>query len=132
MKIIGLYREMNRNENTELKSIREDRGLIDKNVAKKAALYLSSGIPVIDFMEGTYDPFDKSVVISGGSSLLSDGIWIWRYDLAYLVKEYRLWLPDEFINDAFERSVVDQRLKSEVLKKSDTIYKQYEMKRQGK
>jgi len=59
MKIIGLYREMV-SISEKLKSIREDSELIDKDIAVKAARYLSSGIPVIDFMEATYDPFDKN------------------------------------------------------------------------
>ena len=131
MKIIGLYREMV-SISEKLKSIREDSELIDKDIAVKAARYLSSGIPVIDFMEATYDPFDKNTVISGGSSLLSDGYWIWRVDLAYLVEKYCLWLPDEFISEAVERSVVDKSLEAEVLEKSEAIYKEYERRRQGK
>jgi len=50
MNVIGIYREMV-GISDKLKSIQEDSGLIDKNIAEKAARYLSSGIPVIDFME---------------------------------------------------------------------------------
>ena len=130
MNVIGIYREMV-GISDKLKSIQEDSGLIDKNIAEKAARYLSSGIPVIDFMEATYDPFDKNAVISGGSSLLSDGHWVWRVDLAYLVEKYCLWLPDELISEVVERSVVDQSLEAEVLEKSEAIYKEYERIRQG-
>ena len=111
--------------------IRRVRGQ-DKNIAEKVALYLSSGIPVIDFMEGTYDPFDENVVISGGSSLLSDGYWIWRYDLAYLVEKYCLGLPEKFIKHVLESSVVDQSVEAEVLKKTEIIYREYERIRQSK
>jgi len=56
---------------------------------------------------------------------------LWRVDLAYLVEKYCLWLPDELISEAVERSVVDQSLEAEVLEKSEAIYKEYERIRQG-
>jgi len=39
--------------------------------------------------------------------LLTDGHWTWRNDLAYYVENYRIGLPDEFIQHAL-RSDIDK------------------------
>jgi hypothetical protein len=53
-------------------------------------------------MEGGVDVLsgDSFYEGSGGSSLLTDGVWLWRYDLAHYVETHRLWVPLEFIDHA--------------------------------
>ncbi|WP_141544550.1 hypothetical protein [Amycolatopsis sulphurea] len=63
--------------------------------------YLKRGIGLFDIMEGTDDPVaDDGSGVSGGSSLLTDGVWVWRLDLPYLVEKHHLALDGEFISHA--------------------------------
>ena len=132
MQFIGLYRELGRGISDQVRSIREDIGFIEHEIAEKIASYLASGIPVLDSMEATIDPLDKSVFTPGGSSLLSDGFWVWRYDLAYLIVKYRLRLPEQFIQHAIEKRIVDPNIESKILQHVHEVYDLYEMARQGK
>lgn len=47
-------------------------------------------------MESTPDPLDKAVHVRGGPSLLTDGEWFWRHDLARYVRRYQVRLPGAF------------------------------------
>jgi hypothetical protein len=67
-------------------------------VAKALVIrYLLSGVAVFDVMEATPDPRNAGHSISGGSSLLTDGTWTWRLDLAAYVEAYDLNLPATFV-----------------------------------
>ena len=65
--------------------------------------YLGSGVPVLDVMEMSRDVLDGSRVGATGS-LLTDGSWYWREDLAHYVSKYHLRLPAEFIDHAARRA----------------------------
>ncbi len=52
---------------------------------------------MIDIMEAVSDPLDPDRVLPGGSSVMTDGSWFWRRDLAYFVRQYRVYVPDEFV-----------------------------------
>ncbi|MFI2664198.1 MULTISPECIES: hypothetical protein [Micromonospora] len=64
--------------------------------------YLDSGIPLIDIMETTTDVLGGDARISGGSSILTDGTWVWRQDLSYYVKNYHLELDRDFVEHAMK------------------------------
>ncbi|MDI3419943.1 hypothetical protein [Streptomyces luteolus] len=68
--------------------------------AEEMARYLESGHPIFDVMEGTRDVVGDLFHSPGGSSLLTDGRFVWRVDLASYVKHYCLGLSDEFLNHA--------------------------------
>jgi hypothetical protein len=60
--------------------------------------YLRSGHPLIDMMDVQEDVFDSSRrPIMNGSSIATDGDWLWRDDLAYYVRRHNVALPDEFL-----------------------------------
>ena len=50
--------------------------------------------PVFDVMEATPDPRGADRRIAGGSSLLTDGYWVWRQDLAAYVEHFGVALPE--------------------------------------
>ena len=106
MKVIGLFRELNRGCGSFLKMIHNEREFLSDNEAKVISEYLRSGIPVIDIMEASIDPFDQSIVMPGGPSLISDGDWVWRQDLAYFVEKYKVRLPKDFVFYALKRGTV--------------------------
>ncbi|MEU0659902.1 hypothetical protein [Streptomyces lavendulocolor] len=59
--------------------------------------YLTSGYPVLDLMEVTSDVVNGSFQVPGGSSLLTDGLHVWRVDLPYYVRAYEIDLPASFL-----------------------------------
>ena len=60
--------------------------------------YLRSGHALMDIMEGTSDVIaNDGCGVSGGSSLMTDGVWVWRLDLPYFVQKYHLELDPEFV-----------------------------------
>lgn len=62
--------------------------------------YLESGYTLIDMMGRESDILDDETSIPGGSSIMTDGEWIWRQDLIYYVRRYSLHLPYEFASVA--------------------------------
>ncbi|MEW1552197.1 hypothetical protein [Streptomyces tsukubensis] len=68
--------------------------------------YLDSGHVLLDVMEGgsdviTGDPHRHS---SGCSSLVTDGLWLWRLDFPHYVETYHVRLPSDFIEHARENN----------------------------
>lgn len=59
--------------------------------------YLNSGHVLIDVMDIADDPFEPGRQIMNGSTVLTDGDWLWRKDLAYFVRIRRVALPDAFL-----------------------------------
>jgi hypothetical protein len=70
--------------------------------------YLRAGHMLVGIMEWSADYFDGAPFddASGCSSLLTDGTWVWRQDLAHYVERYHLELPTDFI-----ASLVDARFR---------------------
>ncbi|WP_157547898.1 DUF6531 domain-containing protein [Micromonospora sp. ATCC 39149] len=85
-------------KNSIIDAIREITGWHDDEVAS----YLDSGIPLIDIMESTTDVIGGDARISGGSSILTDGTWVWRQDLSFHVKNYHLELDGDCVEHAMK------------------------------
>ncbi|WP_147286067.1 hypothetical protein [Streptomyces corynorhini] len=68
--------------------------------------YLRNGYPILDVMELTTDVLGGTDRIAGGSSVLTDGLWVWRWDLAHYVERYDVPLPDDFISRVHGNSFV--------------------------
>jgi len=59
--------------------------------------YLRAGAVVFAIMEYTRDVLNGTFGVSGGSALLTDGVYYWRGDAADYVERYGIALPDEFL-----------------------------------
>jgi hypothetical protein len=59
--------------------------------------YLRAGHVLIDFMDIQDDVFDNSRQVLGGPTILTDGEWLWREDLAYYAGRHNVALPEEFL-----------------------------------
>lgn len=61
--------------------------------------YLSAGNYVASVMEALEDVLTGELFKESGgcSSLLTDGLWLWRQDLSHYVRRHHVRLPDEFI-----------------------------------
>lgn len=106
MRMIGLFRELDSSASESIPSIRDVVNELTGDQARLIANHLRNGVPVVDFMETTFDPFDKKICFPGGSSLLSDGTWVWRDDLAYFVETYRVGLAADFVMQALANGLV--------------------------
>ena len=106
MKVIGLFREINHGCDPSLQTIHNESGVLSDDEAKLISKYLRNGIPVIDIMGASIDPLDQSIVMPGGPSLVSDGDWVWRQDLAYFVEKYKVRLPKDFVIYALKKGTV--------------------------
>ncbi|MDT0267929.1 hypothetical protein RM844_16740 [Streptomyces sp. DSM 44915] len=62
--------------------------------------YLDAGHPMLDIMELTTDVVDRAFQVPGGSSVLTDGTYAWRLDLAQYVRHYTPALPPAFLTRA--------------------------------
>ena len=98
MKILGNYVELwPKTANTPLGSIKK---YVQADRARDADLirrYLSSGETIISMMSVDVDVIEGTTEILGGSSVLTDGVWVWRESLAYYYHRYNLRLPPDFI-----------------------------------
>lgn len=105
MEMFGFYREMQP----------EPQGVFHESIRDKVRSeapypkteikeYLESGYPIFDIMETTRDVIGGSFTVAGGSSLLSDGRFVWRADLPKYVDTYNLELPGEFLFFAAEHT----------------------------
>jgi hypothetical protein len=77
--------------------------------------YLDNGYVLIDMMDIQRDVLDPEQEILNGSSILTDGDWLWRQDLSYYVRRYHVTLPPELLATVRERrytmpSVEEKRL----------------------
>jgi hypothetical protein len=73
---------------------------------QKVISYLNGGYVLLDVPETAVDVIAGKGRIIGGSSLVSDGTWVWRRDLAYYVGKYHLRLPAEFLDHLIQRKYV--------------------------
>jgi hypothetical protein len=102
MKKLGFFQEFDEDnaENDIMAScVRSEPATMQTDVVR----YLQRGIPVIDVMEVSPDVLDGSAVDETGS-ILTDGEWYWREDLAHYVSKYNIALPDEFLADIAGRA----------------------------
>lgn len=80
---------------------------LGKSVAyekEEVAAYLKAGHPVLDVMESCRDVVSGQGLIRGGSSVLTDGEWVWRWDLAHYVRSYDLQLSEDFLSSIMRNS----------------------------
>ena len=60
--------------------------------------YLKAGHGLIAMMDLQDDVFDGSRQVMNGSSVRTDGEWLWREDLAYYVERHNVAIPGEFLD----------------------------------
>lgn len=68
--------------------------------------YLNAGHVLIDVMDIADDPFEPTRQIMNGSTVLTDGDWLWRKDFAHFVRRHRVAVPETFLALVRERDYV--------------------------
>jgi hypothetical protein len=59
--------------------------------------YLEAGHVLIHMMDIADDPFDPEQQVMNGSTVLTDGDWLWRKDLAFFVRRHHVAVPADFL-----------------------------------
>jgi hypothetical protein len=65
--------------------------------ADRVVAYLRAGHGLIAMMDVQDDVFDNSKQVLSGSSVATDGDWLWRADLAHYVQRHNVLIPDDFL-----------------------------------
>jgi hypothetical protein len=112
---VGFFREFYPDD-LSLPSMRDQ--MRNKRIRSEGKIveYLRGGHLLAAIMEGSMDHFDGASFegSSGCSSLLTDGSWTWRVDLAHYVERYHVDLPTDFV-----ASLVDRRFRVPELSAED-------------
>ncbi|MDV5142891.1 hypothetical protein R1T08_00750 [Streptomyces sp. SBC-4] len=98
LKPVGIYREMYRDKHGELPSIADT--VTQQILPDHAEIirYLNNAPAGFDVMESVKHLFEEDRWIPGGSSLNSDGVWVWRQDSIEYLAAQPLELPADFVN----------------------------------
>jgi hypothetical protein len=59
--------------------------------------YLDAGHVLIDVMDSEDDPFNPGRRIANGSTMITDGEWLWRQDFTYYILYHDVIVPPEFL-----------------------------------
>ncbi|KAB8161382.1 hypothetical protein FH609_027220 [Streptomyces sp. 3MP-14] len=89
--------------------------------ADTVAGYLDAGHPMLDVMELTQDVVRHAFQVPGGSSVLTDGEYAWRLDLAQYVRRYAPELPEAFLSRALDPAGVPALPQDRLIALSDRI-----------
>ncbi|MEZ4410146.1 MAG: hypothetical protein R3A52_27265 [Polyangiales bacterium] len=78
-------------------SMAEQRGVLAKGLARRAATYLDDGVCERWMYAGvTADVFDRTRCVPLG--WCSDGTWVWPKALAHYVREHQVGLPEALLD----------------------------------
>jgi hypothetical protein len=107
LRLVGFYKELGiREEVADSRSIQDVVSGEPLGDEGQVVGYLSSGVPVLDIMEGVNDVISRDFYVAAGSSILTDGVWVWRVDLPYYVGRYHLRLDEGFLSHVRDASYV--------------------------
>ncbi|MEU1672286.1 hypothetical protein ABZ752_09665 [Streptomyces roseifaciens] len=113
MKVLGFHEETWPATPGSVGSIRDVVTDAPSPDEQRIAVYLQGGHVLFASMGVVDDVLGSGENIVGGSSLFTDGEWVWRGDLSFYVTTYHLALPDEFVGRArtagFEVPAVGQQ-----------------------
>ncbi|MDG4839855.1 hypothetical protein O7631_25280 [Micromonospora sp. WMMD967] len=107
LKAAGMFREFG-----PVRSAEPQESIFDSVAAEElpdlaqVVGYLNSGHVLIDVMDVADDAFDPAQQVMNGSTVVTDGDWLWRKDLAYYVRRHRVALPEDFLALIRERDYV--------------------------
>ena len=124
MKVIGLFRELVSKPKPSSTGIKELIGILKGDIKYKTLDYIRRGTGVFDVMGAERDVLNEKIVINGASSLVSDGFWIWRLDLAYYVEKYGIGLDREFLAE-IENDARQPEREQNVIAKFEEILRAY-------
>jgi hypothetical protein len=128
MKAVGFFRELSSDNSLAYEPTLSDIAATGDTCYPQDLVvrYLLAGHPVLDVMEGTGDVIGGTFRVPGGSSVLTDGTYFWRLDLASYVQHHTIPLPRDFTDAMAENgfevpSVPRERLIAVSLEVNDLL-----------
>src|SRR4051812_2227006 len=108
MKTVGMFTEFGPVKQSEPQdSIMAHISPAPLEDVEKVVAYLRAGHVLIDMMDIQDDVVDGAQEqLMNGSSIATDGDWLWREDLAYYVRRHNVELPPEFLQLIRQRNYV--------------------------
>ncbi|SNY74066.1 hypothetical protein [Paractinoplanes atraurantiacus] len=104
MRTAGMFAELGQTRHPEpVESIADNIGAGPIEDAELVTRYLDNGYVLIDMMDVERDVLDPEQEILSGSSIMTDGDWLWRQDLSYYVRRHHVTLPPELLATIRER-----------------------------
>lgn len=98
MQTAGMFAELNQGFRPDsAPSIKDHVGSAPPSDEDRIVAYLRAGHELIAMMDCQDDPLDPSRQVIGGSSMLTDGDWLWRRDFAYYVGRHHVLVPEAFL-----------------------------------
>ncbi|ASN83348.1 hypothetical protein [Deinococcus ficus] len=126
MDVIGLFSELEPGH-PHLRSIRDFVGQLTEADQQLVLKYLDDNAGMVMCWMGlTRDPLSPEGRRVYGPSVCSDGRWIWREDLRYFVGQYRIGLPEAFLEHVRSAGGVFSTPDEELRVKFDQIMATYE------
>jgi hypothetical protein len=116
MRLLGFFAELHDGEHWSYTgSILEATRPVSLPDETSILEYLKQGLPVVDFMEATQDVINRDQYVLGGSSILTDGVWLWREDLSHYLARYHLQLDSDFLHHAAANSYRTPKVPPDVM-----------------
>ncbi|MEV4349511.1 hypothetical protein AB0J83_34050 [Actinoplanes sp. NPDC049596] len=107
VKTAGMFVELSQGMHPEPpQSIRDNIGAEELPDAPQVVAYLNAGHPLIDMMDIEDDPLEPERQVLNGSSILTDGEWLWRLDFGYYVRRHQVIVPEELLQSIRANSYV--------------------------
>jgi hypothetical protein len=98
VKTVGMFAELSQARYpSPTSSIRDNVAAEPLPDAEAVLGYLAAGHVLIDMMDIEDDPFNPAQQILNGSTMITDGEWLWRKDFRYYVRYHDVIVPPEFL-----------------------------------
>lgn len=107
------------------RSIRPLVGSLDAGEAALIAGYLRGGAMALAWMGYTRDLLGDAFGVSGGTAIVSDGSFFWRYDTADYVEHYRVALPRDFLDHGRQLAWEPRQLSAQDARDIETYLSDY-------
>ncbi|AGZ44163.1 hypothetical protein AFR_29510 [Actinoplanes friuliensis DSM 7358] len=99
VKTVGMFVELSQGFHpAPPQSIRDHIALGPLPDVDKVVAYLDAGHPLIDMMDIENDPLDPTHQVMNGSSVLTNGQWLWRQDFGYYVRRHNVVVPEQLLS----------------------------------
>ncbi len=98
MRTAGMFAELSQARYpTPTPKIRDNVATAPLTDADAVMAYLDAGHVLIDIMDIEDDPFNPAQQILNGSTMITDGEWLWRQDFTYYIRYHDVAVPPEFL-----------------------------------
>ncbi|MEU6075880.1 hypothetical protein [Micromonospora sp. NPDC047074] len=122
LRFVGMFRELGPvGLGLVQESIFDNVSAVELPDVDEVVRYLRAGYVLIDMMDLADDPFDPARQVMNGSTIRTDGDWLWRDDLAYYVHRHRVTLPEDFLALIRERRYVMPHRDEELLRECSLV-----------